>query len=222
MPERIAGKREASKLERKERLYEAALSLFHRQGYDSTTVDQITRQANLAKGTFFNYFPTKDAVLRYMGEREVGRLGAALVGANGTSSIIGKLQRLLTALAASLERDRDLVCLIVHRGISVSELMTGDAGGFSIQPTASLLIRQAQRHGEVSADLDPDVLAGALDALYLQQLVIWCENPGAGTLGERLTAIVDLLLYGAVKRSPEPELHERAPMVHQEPVLIGR
>lgn len=196
----IAGKREQGKFERRERLYEAALALFRAQGYEATTVDQITRQAGLAKGTFFNYFPTKDAVLRYMGAREVGRLGVPSLGGNGASSSIGKLKRLMSTLATSLEHDRELVSLIFRRGITVSQLMAGDAGGLSLQPTAALLIRQAQRQGEINADLDPDALAAALDALYLQQLIRWCESGKPYPLAERLTGIVDLLLRGITIR----------------------
>jgi AcrR family transcriptional regulator len=192
-----AGRRETAKSERRERLYEAALDLFRSQGYETTTVDQITRRAGLAKGTFFNYFPTKDAVLRYMGTREIGRLGTtALSGGNGPNSPVGKLKRLMGTLAASLETDRDLVCLVFRKGISVADLLAGDAGGFSVQPMASLLLRQAQRAGEVNPELDPDMLASALDALYLQQLVRWCESVKAYPLSDRLTGIVDLLLLG--------------------------
>jgi AcrR family transcriptional regulator len=194
--EPIASKREQGKLERKERLYEAALTLFRLQGYEATTVDQITRQAGLAKGTFFNYFPTKDAVLRYMGTREVGRLGAATLGLTGTNSSIGKLKRLMNALAASLERDRELVSLIFRKGVTVADLMAGDAGGFSLQPTVALLIRQAQRQREINPDLDSDTLAAALDALYLQQLIRWCESGNQYPLADRFTGIVDLLLTG--------------------------
>jgi AcrR family transcriptional regulator len=198
--DQMVGKREQGKVERKERLYEAALSLFRGQGYEMTTVDQITRQAGLAKGTFFNYFPTKDSVLRYMGTREVGRLGAATLSINGTASSIGKLKRLMSALAASLERDRELVCLIFREGVTVSDLMAGDAGGFSLQPMAALLIRQAQRQDEINPDLDPDALAAALDALYLQQLIRWCESSKPYPLAERLTGIADLLLSGITTR----------------------
>jgi len=197
MIQQMSGKREIAKYERRERLYEAALSLFRSQGYDATTVDQITRRAGLAKGTFFNYFPTKDAVLRYLGAREIGRLGMMAVSTgNGLGASLGKLKRLLSALASSLEKDRELVSLIFRSGISVPDLLAGDAGGFSVQPMASLLIRQAQRSGEINSELDPDMLAAALDALYLQQLVRWCESPKAFSLKERLTGMVDLLLLG--------------------------
>ncbi len=191
----VSSRREQGKVERRERLYEAALALFREQGYEATTVSQITRRAGLAKGTFFNYFPTKDAVLRYMGEREVGRLGAASLSGGGASPL-ARLRRLLAALAHSLEGDRPLVRLIFRNGISVPELLAGNAGGFSVQPTAALLLRQAQRSGELNPDLDPDTLAAALDALYLQQLVRWCESAETYPLAERLTGMADLLLLG--------------------------
>jgi hypothetical protein len=133
-----------------------------------------------------------------MGNREIGRLGTAvLAGSNGTTSGVVKLKRLMTALASSLQNDRELVSLIFRRGISVPELLAGDAGGFSLQSVASLLLRQAQRTGEVNPEVDPDMLAAALDALYLQQLVRWCESDERYDLGERLRGIVDLLLLGA-------------------------
>jgi AcrR family transcriptional regulator len=192
-----AGRREAAKADRRERLYEAALSLFRSQGYEATTVAQITRRAGLAKGTFFNYFATKDAILRYLGTREIGRLGGAVMTTDGASSSLGKLKRLLSALALSLETDRDLVCLMFRRGISVPELLAGDAGGFSLQSMSALLIRQAQRAGEVNPELDVDMLAAALDALYLQQVVRWCEADTPYSLAGRLSGIVDLLLLGS-------------------------
>jgi AcrR family transcriptional regulator len=193
--ERAGSKREAAKAARKERIYETSLALFRSQGYRATTVEQIMKRTGLAKGTFFNYFPTKDAVLRYMGAREIGRLGAASL-AGSDSSAVGKLKHLMCALAASFEENRDLVCLVFRSGISVPELMVGEAGGFSLRPTASLLLRQAQRAGEVNPVLNADMLASALDALYLQQLVRWCESAEPYPLSECLTGMADLLLLG--------------------------
>ena len=45
------------------RVFEAAVRLFARQGYAATSVEQITREAGVAKGTFFVHFATKDAVV---------------------------------------------------------------------------------------------------------------------------------------------------------------
>lgn len=53
----------------RERLYTEALILFRRDGYDAVPVAAICEAAGVAKGTFFNHFPTKDHVLLEWYER---------------------------------------------------------------------------------------------------------------------------------------------------------
>src|SRR5574338_491117 len=68
------GRRERNRRERRQRLEDVALDLFERQGFDSTTIEQIAGGAGLAPRTFFSYFPTKDdLVLADYGDR-LGRI----------------------------------------------------------------------------------------------------------------------------------------------------
>jgi AcrR family transcriptional regulator len=55
--------------ERREDLMDAAETLFLRNGFSATTIDQIVEAANVAKGTFYLYFSSKDAVLAALGRR---------------------------------------------------------------------------------------------------------------------------------------------------------
>jgi AcrR family transcriptional regulator len=57
-------RRERRRLEVRERILETALRLFETQGYESTTVTEISRRADIAYGTFFNHFPSKLHLLR--------------------------------------------------------------------------------------------------------------------------------------------------------------
>ncbi|NEU30070.1 FAD-dependent oxidoreductase [bacterium LRH843] len=54
----------ARKEQTRERIEQAALALFREKGYTRTTVQEITTAANVAKGTFFNYFPTKNSIMK--------------------------------------------------------------------------------------------------------------------------------------------------------------
>lgn len=54
----------------RERLEQAALDLFHEQGYAETTVPQITARAGLTTRTFFRYFADKREAL-FGGEEQV-------------------------------------------------------------------------------------------------------------------------------------------------------
>ena len=55
--------RQRQKLELRQQLYRAAVDLFAANGFDRTTVQQITDTVGVAKGTFFNHFPTKEHVV---------------------------------------------------------------------------------------------------------------------------------------------------------------
>src|SRR5215831_11563191 len=52
-------KRAAARDERRQQLIEAAKDVFAQKGYHATTVDDITRAAGVAKGTFYLYFTEK-------------------------------------------------------------------------------------------------------------------------------------------------------------------
>ena len=52
----------ATKSEVKTRLLDAALRAIRSQGYAATTVDDICRLAGVSKGSFFHYFPDKEAL----------------------------------------------------------------------------------------------------------------------------------------------------------------
>src|SRR5229473_5471572 len=62
----------------RERLFQAALRLFAEKGFAETTVEDITNAADVGKGTFFNYFPSKDHILLAFGEMQLGKLEAAI------------------------------------------------------------------------------------------------------------------------------------------------
>jgi AcrR family transcriptional regulator len=62
---------------RREELLAAAEQLFLAHGVEATTVDQITRAAGVAKGTFYLYFKSKDDVRTGLAERLAGRHRAA-------------------------------------------------------------------------------------------------------------------------------------------------
>ena len=54
--------------ENRARIFEAAVKLFAKHGFTNVTVEQITEAADVGKGTFFNYFPTKEHLLVAMAE----------------------------------------------------------------------------------------------------------------------------------------------------------
>src|SRR4026209_2777532 len=74
-------RRQRRSAEFRERLFRAALTLFAKKGFTETTVEDITNAADVGKGTFFNYFPSKDHILGSLAEIQIGRLNEGLAAA---------------------------------------------------------------------------------------------------------------------------------------------
>lgn len=71
---------------RLEELKDAAQRLFLEKGFSSTSVAEIVKLANVAKGTFYLYFQTKEEVLAALQERFLERFTEALDAALETSA----------------------------------------------------------------------------------------------------------------------------------------
>jgi len=61
---------------KQERILDAALVLFATRGYQATAVPEIAKAANVATGTIYRYFDTKDALLNALYQRWRGEFNA--------------------------------------------------------------------------------------------------------------------------------------------------
>src|SRR5713226_4310162 len=90
-------RRERKKERTRQEIYRAAMELFVARGFDTVTVEDICDAADVAKGTFFLHFPTKDALLLEYGEQVCGELAEILRDHRG--SAISVLRKMLGLLA---------------------------------------------------------------------------------------------------------------------------
>src|SRR5260221_13040611 len=70
--------RTRQRLETRDRIFAAALAEFRRVGVAATEIENVVRAADVARGTFYLHFPTKDHVLMELLRREQQELGARL------------------------------------------------------------------------------------------------------------------------------------------------
>ncbi|HSJ55538.1 MAG TPA: helix-turn-helix domain-containing protein, partial [Anaerolineae bacterium] len=109
-------RRERKKLETRQALLVAALDLFRAKGYDAATVEEITEKADVAKGTFFNYFASKEAMLGELALWSVEQLRATLhVDQGAPASPVARIKLLVRLMHKEMRRDLDLI----HRAFVV-------------------------------------------------------------------------------------------------------
>lgn len=171
-------RRERKKEETKRRIYVAALELFHDKGFERTTVDEITERADVAKGTFFNYFPHKESVLSYMSEEALRRVEERAAERHREAS--ERITALLTAVASAYGENRALTHMVVSAGMQ--RMFCPE----ELQSRTRLvsLVKDAIREGQASGEFRPDVPAPevflAIGSAFMGTLFWWAgqEHPG--------------------------------------------
>lgn len=173
------GRRERHRAETRERLYRSALRLFAERGYFETTVEDITEAADVGKGTFFNYFPTKEHVLATYGDERVSAVERALQRArSGKSSVLDALKNLATTLAGQSAESPDLLRSIFAAHLS-SEPIRKDLQS-RLRRARSLMaeiITLGQEKGEISRDRPAAELARLTHIIFFGATIAWAVNP---------------------------------------------
>jgi AcrR family transcriptional regulator len=165
-PGPIGGKRDQNRRARTQGLLDAAQRLFLEHGIESVSIDDITREASVAKGSFYRYFHDKEDLVRAAFLPAKGRvLGAferaerKLKDAAGADAVVRAYARLGRELAAALMNEPEITRLYlqesrapaVHARVPVRELereIAGAALRLSELATSHGLLRRA--HPQVS------------------------------------------------------------------------
>jgi AcrR family transcriptional regulator len=201
-------RRARRKIELQERILRAALGLFERQGFFGTTVEQVTEAADVGKGTFFNYFPSKEHVLAGFGDMQLAKVRAAVVEAeNEEQPARDVLERLIYALAQEPGRSQALVRSLLVANLSsesVRKLLRGKlARG---QRLLARIIAHGQRRGEIDAERTPASLARAFQQTFIGTLLLWAVFPPSN-LKDSLAPAFAVFWSGvcAVPKATEPD-----------------
>ena len=148
---------------RRQQLLAAARAVLGEKGYERTTVSSIAGTANVAQGTFYLYFPSKEALPGALAEQLAAACGEAARTATSAGTSLDDAVELLveqTWLAAADFRD---ILVIANRGFELA----GSWQEFLDLTSAwrvplEQFLRFFQERGEVDATLDPMTTACVL------------------------------------------------------------
>ncbi len=190
--------REKKKQETKKRIFQVASKLFKEKGYENTTVDEITREAGIAKGTFFNYFRTKEELLVYFGQQKEDLIKQLIKDEmKKNSSTKEKIKNVLTLLAMSIEEDKELAKTMVFAYIKNAWMGTNQ--GSNSEKLARILLKllkEGQKKREIKSELDIRVSAENLTAIYFTSLMRWLKSERDYSFSEDISKKIDQIFNG--------------------------
>jgi AcrR family transcriptional regulator len=106
---------------RREELLAAAREVLAQNGYERTTVSSIATRANVAQGTFYLYFPSKEALPGALARQFSEILATAARSAlEGVTDLDEAVEALVRASWGAASDHRDII-MIANRGIELAE-----------------------------------------------------------------------------------------------------
>ncbi|MCS6777965.1 MAG: TetR/AcrR family transcriptional regulator [Chloroherpetonaceae bacterium] len=195
----VPSRRDRRRHETRERLFEAAMQLFSEKGFDAVTVEMITEAANLAKGTFFNYFPCKEAVVEHFFELQVQVLTEAMpailaaaaseVSAEGEHPLWLQMRAVAHRLADRSGRSRNLTRTLIALTFTNEKVREAHINiRTKVIGTFREAVRAAQEAGQLRNDLTPEELTEFLFGIYFLALCRWAMGDAHATLHDVIDA----------------------------------
>jgi len=171
---KLLGRRERRAAETRIKLFRCALQLFAERGFPNVTVEDITELADVGKGTFFNYFKSKDHVLRVMAEIQLGKLREVLETSESSKrSTRSVLNELCVELAEEPGRSPELARALLAAFLSstVREQVAQDmAEGRRL---LSRILKLGQDRGDVDHKLKADQMALHFQQAFIGTMLLW-------------------------------------------------
>ncbi len=134
---------------RKDELLKAAKTLFDQKGFEATSIDDIVQSVGVAKGLFYYYFRSKDAVLEVLVERVLADMEAAVdeVSRRDGLSAMERIDALFEALARIKKSARSVTTYFHKPQNRYMHLDLQRRGLECITPVAESIIRQGNDEG---------------------------------------------------------------------------
>jgi AcrR family transcriptional regulator len=156
------------------RILDAAVDLFRNHGYESTTTRDIAGAADIATGTLFNYFASKEAIIAVLAEEALAKAHGAFNGKEFEGDLAEQLFAYVAAELRQLKPLRKFITPLLET--SLSPLIASQRGELNNSLRADHLATVAEitrKHGV--AQLSPVALQ-LYWSLYIGVLAFWAGD----------------------------------------------
>lgn len=207
------GLRQAKKDEMHQRLYESAVELFRERGFEGTRVRDIVERVGVSEATFFNYFPTKEAILQKSAattKHLYGEFLGHLIKRDEEPATF-RLRELTRGMAAVCQADQPFLATVVGRTTLLSgsegEEKTKDLENFDLLAD---LFAQGMDSGEINRGFEPLQLAEVFVAIQTLTITNWATGWWQQTqpLEARMLAALEVLFSGCTTSKSSSGAHD--------------
>jgi AcrR family transcriptional regulator len=184
----------------RQELLAAARKVLAEKGYHNAKIIDMATAADIGVGTFYLYYPTKDALFLELVEETAQSLKKQIEDAR--AAVEGATEKIRMANHAFFrfaQENRELLKIVFGHGNTFNELLRQVYAMF-VADAADRFTEGVTR--EEFRSLPPYIIANSLVGMFAQVVSWWIEQdePSAEAMAEIMT---DFVLHGISRHSPE-------------------
>jgi len=197
--------------DRRSEILDAARRCFSRTGFHQTSMQQICADAGMSPGNVYRYFPSKEAIIAGIAERDRAEVAAQLASAQFTTDFFTSFAAL--ARHHFVERTAEEVGLCAEimsesrRNPTISKIMNEfDA---DVKDRLVTMLSSAQARGDISREAD---IGTAVEMLMVIADGVWWRRAVDPNFNAEavLPMFLDITKYMLLERGKERELERSA------------
>jgi AcrR family transcriptional regulator len=195
----VPSRRQTQKQERRDKIFKTAMELFETQGFQNVTVTDIAKAAGVSRGTVFNYYPYKEAILiGHFGEN-LNRLREQLE--NHNLAPLEALYIIFENLASFTTENKHLIVPLGYELLNPDPERSKQA--FLSLPLAEMIygfLTKAREHSLIRSDFSRERLSRTLANTYFLTALQWVSYRQDRSIHDELRKSLQLALEGIVNR----------------------
>jgi len=193
------GRRERKREATIDKIITTAITLFHQYGLQEVTMEQIAAEVDIAKGTLYHHFPSKEAIIvaslqRTFQERNPERL-ANLRQLPDTRA---RMTTVFGLLIEGIQTQKEIFAAFwIYRMKQVISFDPAEDEKTGLVQLVDEIIHLGQQNGELRTDLPDDLLSGLFEFAFIAAIQSFYRQPDHFNANETIARCVDLFLNGA-------------------------
>lgn len=194
------GLRERKRQATKRAIQRAVLTLAAERGFDNVTVEEVSREADIAPRTFFNYFATKEAALiPELPQAADASAVQRFVGGEPTGEVWRDYGEFVAEQFASFDGDREMLQLrhrVFRDSPHLSKLHFANFRDFEERltlPLAQRIEADAERNAIVIEDGDLYLMRGIASGALRTAWMNWAKSDDHVSLPDRIRQVFERL-----------------------------
>lgn len=196
--------RSINALETKNVIYNTSLNLLYKYGYDSVTIEDITKHAGVSKGTFYTHFKSKDSVFIELFHRIDAHYVETFKTVDVNESATNKLRILIDAMCDYCFNvcGIDAIKIIYSNQISSTnkvEFLRRKKRPF--YHFIQQIVSEGLTNGEFRNDIDKDYLVDLIARYARALLYDWCLYNNELNLIEESKRYIDFIISSIENRN---------------------